>query len=129
MITLRQLGFICLRSYGKSSVPKEERSNQNRVTLRLLQSELMKGNKIDYEIVDQICTVFEGAINQAKASWRRPNTPEQQLFTVLELEWFSKNSYNFSLKHCAEIPPHNTVRLLNVSAEVEDVHIAYHTDH
>ncbi|KAF3046826.1 hypothetical protein E8E11_007311 [Didymella keratinophila] len=87
-----------------------------RVMLRLLQSELVQNGAIDREILDQVCMVFEGAIDQAKASRRRPSTPEQQLFTLIELEWFSKSSYNFSLKHCAEIPPQNTVRLLNVCA-------------
>ncbi|KAF2629751.1 SPO22-domain-containing protein [Macroventuria anomochaeta] len=90
-----------------------------RVTLRLLQSEFIKDGTVDHEILDQLCAVFEGAYNQAKASRRRPSTPEQQLFTAQELEWFSKNSYNFSLKHCAEIPPQNLVRLLNICAELQ----------
>ncbi|KAF3046085.1 hypothetical protein E8E12_010940 [Didymella heteroderae] len=88
-----------------------------RVTLRLLQSELLRDDAVDHEIMDRLCTGFEGALNQAKASQRRPSTSEQRLFTAQELEWFSKNSYNFSLKYCAEIPPQNLVRLLNVCAE------------
>ncbi|XPS72064.1 sporulation-specific protein 22 [Ascochyta lentis] len=47
----------------------------------------------------------------------RPSTLEQQLFTGRELEWFSKNSYNMSLKYCAEVMPQSLVRLLNVCAE------------
>jgi hypothetical protein len=129
MITLRQLEYICLRSYGESSVLNQGLSDRNRVTLRLLQSELVQNDTIDHDILDQISTVFDGALNQAKSSQRRPSTPEQQLFTVVELEWFCKNSYNFSLKHCAEIPPQNTVRFLNVCAEVSDVCIVCRTGH
>ena len=88
------------------------------VTLRLLQSDLIKDQKLDCEILDQLCATFEGALNQAKAPWRRPTSPGQHLFTERELEWFSKNSYNMCLKHCAEIPPQHLVRLLAVCAEV-----------
>lgn len=91
-----------------------------RVTLRLLQSELVKDGAVDHSVLNQLCVTFEGAYSQAKASRRRLNTHEQQLFTVKELEWFSKNSYNMSLKHCAEMPPQNLVRLLNVCANVRD---------
>lgn len=93
------------------------------MTLRLLQSELIKDGSIDYEFLDQVCVTFEGALTQAKASRRRPTSPEQQLFTEQELEWFSKNSYNMALKYCAEIPPQNLVRLLVVCAEVGAVTI------
>lgn len=70
------------------------------------------------EILDQLCKIFEGAYDQAKASRRRPITPEQQLFTAQELEWFSKNSYNMSLKHCADMPPRSLVKLLSVCVKV-----------
>ncbi len=93
------------------------------MTLRLLQSELTKDGSIDLQILNQLCTVFEGAYSQAKASRRRPSTIEQQLFTTQELEWFSKNSYNFALKHCAEIPPRNLAKLVNVCAEVIDNYV------
>jgi hypothetical protein len=80
----------------------------------------MKDGTVDRAILDQLCVVLEGAYTQAKASRRRPSTPELQLFTTKELGWFSKNAYNLSLKHCAEIPPQNLVRLLNVCSEVSD---------
>lgn len=81
----------------------------------------MRDGAVDCEILGQMCKVFEGACSQAKDSQGRPVTPEQQLFTIHELEWFSKNSYNFSLKYCAEIAPHNLARLLIVCAEVSDI--------
>ena len=87
----------------------------------MLQAELLKDGTIDREVLNHVCAVFEGAYNQAKSSKRRPKNPEQQLFTMQELEWFSKNSYNFSLKHCAAMPPQNLARLLNVCTEVNIV--------
>lgn len=84
----------------------------------MLQAELLKDGAIDRKVLNHMCAVFEGAYNQAKSSKCRPKTPEQQLFTVQELQWFSKNSYNLSLKHCAAMPPQNLARLLNVCTEV-----------
>lgn len=57
------------------------------------------------------------ASSQAKASRRRPSTPAQQLFTVEEFEWFSKNAYNLALKYCAEMAPKDLVRLLSTCTE------------
>jgi hypothetical protein len=84
----------------------------------MLQSELAKDGKIDPHIMAQLCTVFEGACSQAKASRIRPSTPAKELFTAQEFEWFSKNAYNLSLKYCAEVPPNLLVRLLDCCTEV-----------
>ncbi|KAF1940662.1 SPO22-domain-containing protein [Clathrospora elynae] len=88
-----------------------------RCTARLLQSELVKDGNLDPGIMGQLCIVFEGACTQAKASRKRPSTPAQELFTVQEFEWFSKNAYNLSLKYCAEMPPSHLVKLLNCCTE------------
>ncbi|OAK98096.1 SPO22-domain-containing protein [Phaeosphaeriaceae sp. SRC1lsM3a] len=88
-----------------------------RSTARLLQSELTKGGVIQVGTMNELCKLFEGAIEQAKASRRRPNNIAQQLFTAQEFEWFSKNSYNLSLKYCAEMSPSHLVRLLGVCTE------------
>jgi hypothetical protein len=122
MITRHQLAFIFLPSYGKcQSDALTTDLTLGRVMLRLLQSELTKNGTVDNIVLDQLCMTFEGAYKQAKASQPRPSKPEQQLFTVQELEWFSRNSYNLSLKHCAEISPQSLVRLLGVCAEVGDI--------
>lgn len=55
---------------------------------------------------------------QAKASRRRPTTPEKELFTPQEFEWFSKNAYNLSLKHCTELEPQILTRLLDSCIQV-----------
>ncbi|KAH9875282.1 hypothetical protein J1614_004773 [Plenodomus biglobosus] len=103
-------------------------------TARLLQSEVVKDGKIDPGLMSQLCMVFDGgkdnntntvsraerspACSQAKASRRRPSTPAQQLFTAEEFEWFSKNTYNLSLKYCTEMAPKDLVRLLSTCTEV-----------
>ncbi|KAH3908764.1 hypothetical protein HBH56_171760 [Parastagonospora nodorum] len=88
-----------------------------RCTSRLLQSELIKDGAIEPSVMEQLCKVLEGAIAQAKASRRRPNDPAQQLFTTEEFEWFSKNSYNLSLRYCADMSPRHLVRLLHTCSE------------
>ncbi|KAH7090298.1 meiosis protein SPO22/ZIP4 like-domain-containing protein [Paraphoma chrysanthemicola] len=88
-----------------------------RLTARLLQSELIKDGALQTQIMDQLCKVFEGASAQAKASKRRPSNSSQQLFTQKEFEWFSKNAYNLSLKHCAEMAPNHLVKMLNACTE------------
>ncbi|KAF2848838.1 SPO22-domain-containing protein [Plenodomus tracheiphilus IPT5] len=90
-----------------------------RCTARLLQSELLKDGKVDPGLMSQLCTVFDGACSQAKASRRRPSTPAQQLFTAQEFDWFSKNAYNLSLKYCAEIAPKDLVKLLSTCIEYQ----------
>ncbi|KAH8730487.1 meiosis protein SPO22/ZIP4 like-domain-containing protein [Phaeosphaeriaceae sp. PMI808] len=88
-----------------------------RCTARLLQSELIQDGTVSFDIMPQICKIFEGALTQAKASRRRPNNVMQQLFNPQEFEWFSKNTYNLSLKYCAEMAPIHLVRLLNTCIE------------
>jgi hypothetical protein len=106
MIMLHRLVYTFLRYCGEfATIIVPSKLTLRRITLRLLQSEVVKDGNLDYEILDQLCTIFESASNQAKASRRRPSTPEQGLFTKQELEWFSKTSYNVSLKYCAVMPP------------------------
>ncbi|OCK77725.1 SPO22-domain-containing protein [Lepidopterella palustris CBS 459.81] len=88
-----------------------------RCTTRLLVSELVTEGKLNQDIAEELCKVFEGAATQAKASRQRPATLAQQQFTTSEFEWFSKNSYNLSLKHCAELHPQKLTRLLNACAQ------------
>lgn len=38
--------------------------------------------------------------------------------TVMELEWFSRNSYNLALQHCATWEPQHVLRLLNACIKV-----------
>ncbi|KAF2114687.1 meiosis protein SPO22/ZIP4 like-domain-containing protein [Lophiotrema nucula] len=90
-----------------------------RCTTRMLSLELIKDDHLDTETVEELCKVFDGASAQAKASRRRPSTPAQQLFTVSEFEWFSKNAYNIALKYCAEMQPAQLIRLLRTCIELQ----------
>ncbi|ORY11635.1 meiosis protein SPO22/ZIP4 like-domain-containing protein [Clohesyomyces aquaticus] len=88
-----------------------------RCTGRLLIQQLVKNDEMDTGVVEEICKLFEGASTQARASRRRPSNPALQLFNASEFKWFSKNSYNLSVKYCAEMPPRNLTRLLGSCIE------------
>jgi len=102
------------------------------MTVRLLVSELVKEGSLDPNILGQICTLYEGGVydaclgsrltqkacNHAKASRRRPSNPAREQFNAEEFEWFSKNTYNLSVKHGAEMHPKILVRLLSACIEV-----------
>ncbi len=49
------------------------------------------------------------AAAQAKASRRNA---KDELFSLSELNWFSRNSYNLALKVCTDWEPHRTLRLV-----------------
>lgn len=83
-----------------------------RCTARLLLSELIVEGVVNQSVAEELGKLFEGAVAQAKAARRPQNAQAQHSFTTVELEWFSKNSYNISLKHCAELNPKSLIRLL-----------------
>ncbi|KAK2802668.1 hypothetical protein FQN50_007276 [Emmonsiellopsis sp. PD_5] len=67
-----------------------------RCTARLLIAELSTNQSKEAEIISQICDVFGIASTQATKSHRYSSSP----FSVSELDWFSKNSYNLAVQHC-----------------------------
>lgn len=83
-----------------------------RCTARLLLSELIVEGVVNQSVAEELGKLFEGAVVQAKAARRPQNAQVQHSFTTVELEWFSKNSYNISLKYCAELSPKSLTRLL-----------------
>ncbi|KAF2199170.1 SPO22-domain-containing protein [Delitschia confertaspora ATCC 74209] len=103
-----------LVKYEQSATPGVHLPAILRSTIRLLVQEVTKDGSLNPEAVDELCRIFEGAANHAKASLRRPISSTQQLFTAQEFEWFSKNAYNLSLKYCTEMHPQNLTRLLTV---------------
>ncbi|ESZ92874.1 hypothetical protein SBOR_6737 [Sclerotinia borealis F-4128] len=58
------------------------------------------------EGIGRLCKLFEGALNAAQKS------PNREIWTILELEWFSRNSYNLSLKNLSIWEPQQTLRML-----------------
>ncbi|KAI9826189.1 MAG: hypothetical protein M1819_007445 [Sarea resinae] len=84
---------------------------RTRVSARLLMSEIADSKVPDLEAIGKLCKLFEGAAVQAKSS-KRDRTATEQMFPVSELDWFSKNSYNVSLKYCTDWDPHIILRFL-----------------
>ncbi|KAF7952888.1 hypothetical protein EAE96_006111 [Botrytis aclada] len=58
------------------------------------------------ENIEKLCTMFEKALNVIQKSLNR------EIWTILELEWFSRNSYNLSLKHLSVWEPQQSLRML-----------------
>ena len=86
---------------------------------RLLIQELESATEQSDSTVDAICKVFEGAASQARIQRRDPSN---QNFTVLELDWFSRNTYNLSLKYCTEWNHSKTLCLLNACLKFIDLY-------
>lgn len=82
-----------------------------RCAARLLMTELVD-NGIPENVGNDLCKIFEGAATQARNSKRGASTSKSPDFTATELDWFSGNSYNLSLKYCTELHPEHLARLL-----------------
>ncbi|KAL1632490.1 sporulation-specific protein 22 [Neofusicoccum ribis] len=78
-----------------------------RSTIRLLVPHLGSAENINENAMEELCKVFEGAVVQATKAARRLHDQEMTdpIFTEPELEWFSRNSYNISLKYCGSTHP------------------------
>ncbi|TGO20156.1 hypothetical protein BTUL_0001g01680 [Botrytis tulipae] len=57
------------------------------------------------ENIEKLCTMFEKALNAIQKSL------DQDTWTILELEWFSRNSYNLSLKYLSVWEPQQSLRI------------------
>lgn len=69
------------------------------------------------EAIESLCKLFEGAASQAKHSRRQEG---DKLFTINELDWFSRNCYNLSLKTCHSWPPHQSLRVVQAALKFID---------
>ncbi|OBT38584.1 hypothetical protein VE00_10937 [Pseudogymnoascus sp. WSF 3629] len=61
--------------------------------------------------VDQLCKLFEGGSTQAQRSSKQVDD-KIKLWTIQELDWFSKNAYNLSLKYSTEWHPEQILRII-----------------
>ncbi|KAI8625467.1 SPO22-domain-containing protein [Xylariaceae sp. FL1651] len=71
-----------------------------RLLIRLEVSELNEKHKVSTDqhlLVDDVCKAFKIAVNEIQKE--RRNIKSDKLFTVDELDWFCKNSYNLGLKN------------------------------
>lgn len=71
-----------------------------RCTVRLLMEELEISSTTQIEAMDQIVHLFETA--SANTKILRQGSEDQ---LRAEIQWWSKNSFNLALRHCAAMPP------------------------
>ncbi len=90
-----------------------------RCTARLLIREIDNPDTLVKNGIDGICKLFEGAAVRAKASKR---DPANDLFSLAELDWFSRNSYNLALKFCTSWAPGQTLRLSQACLKFLDLY-------
>ena len=69
--------------------------------------------------ISSLCKLFEGAATQAKRSRR---LEKDNLFTLVELDWFSRNCYNLTLKFCTAWLPQQTLRLVQAALRFIDLY-------
>ncbi|APA16318.1 hypothetical protein SS1G_14347 [Sclerotinia sclerotiorum 1980 UF-70] len=58
------------------------------------------------ENIEKLCVLFEKALHVIQKSFNR------EIWTLVELEWFSRNSYNLSLKYLSTWDPTHSLRML-----------------
>ncbi|KAM3081866.1 Transcription factor [Clarireedia jacksonii] len=68
------------------------------------------------ESVERLCQLFEGALQSIQKS------PNRDVWTILELEWFSRNTYNLSLKNLSLWDPRQSLRLLTCCIDFIDLY-------
>lgn len=90
-----------------------------RCTARLLIREVDNPETQVKDGIDDICKLFEGAATRAKASKR---DPANDVFSLAELDWFSRNSYNLALKACTSWPSRQTLRLSQACLKFIDLY-------
>ncbi|KFY01778.1 hypothetical protein V490_00767 [Pseudogymnoascus sp. VKM F-3557] len=63
--------------------------------------------------VDQLCKLFDGGSTQAqRLSKQEDKDTRAKLWTIQELDWFSKNAYNLSLKYSTKWHPEQVLRII-----------------
>ncbi|QVM05629.1 hypothetical protein D8B26_000336 [Coccidioides posadasii str. Silveira] len=81
-----------------------------RCTARLLITQLSHSESHRPDLVGQICKTFDSSVSR--------NALDLGQLTVLELEWFSRNSYNLALQYCTTWGPHHVLRLLDACIKI-----------
>lgn len=90
-----------------------------RCAARLLFQQLDNEDPPSQRVIEDICDHFERSVEQVKRC-RRSGT--ETTFTVAELDWFSRNSYNLALKHCTSWDPAFTRRMIDCCISLIDLY-------
>ncbi|KAL8654418.1 MAG: hypothetical protein Q9210_001512 [Variospora velana] len=77
---------------------------------RLLVEELDSQQPQDQDCIDELCNVLDGAAAAAK----------ENVFSTVELDWFSRNSYNLALRLCTLWKAESTLRIVKACSVVRD---------
>ncbi|KAI9804595.1 MAG: hypothetical protein M1833_006668 [Piccolia ochrophora] len=93
-----------------------------RCSARLLMAECGDDTVNKPEVVISLCKLFKGAASQAQHSQRDKNTQTEQQFSIDELNWFSRNSYNVALKSCTLWRPQDTLEILQACIRFIDLY-------
>lgn len=126
-------GYIYQLYCGKRlhALSRSAITDRTSCTARLLMSDVETDEDGTGNAVDAICSLFDGGETSATRSRCSLLTPvaaakakmlrkskDSPLFSTLELDWFSRNSYNLALKSSATWDPRQTLRLLQASTKV-----------
>ncbi|OBT49348.1 hypothetical protein VE00_00485 [Pseudogymnoascus sp. WSF 3629] len=69
-------------------------------------------------VVDQLCKLFDAGSTHAQRSIKQGGKDNgTKLWTIQELDWFSKNAYNLSLKHSSQWHPEQVLRIIQSCIE------------
>ena len=90
-----------------------------RCAARLLFQQLNKEDPPSQRIIEDICHHFERSVERVKRC-RRDGA--ETAFTIAELDWFSRNSYNLALKHCISWDPAFTRRMIDSCISLIDLY-------
>lgn len=95
-----------------------------RCTARLLATEMTADTSFNPGASLELCKVFEGAAMQAINAKRKATKDQPSAFCPKELDWFSRNAYNLSLKHCTDFHPEHLSRVLSTCITFIDLLLA-----
>ncbi|KAF8469089.1 meiosis protein SPO22/ZIP4 like-domain-containing protein [Kalaharituber pfeilii] len=83
-----------------------------RCAIRLTVAILERANGGEISNVESLCRLLELAFEEAKKSRTKRNALHDTVFTVKELEWFARASYNLGLKSVEEWHPTTSNRII-----------------
>ncbi len=106
-ITMKSLQMV-LEKYEYSAPDGVHLPALLRCTIRLVLAQV-DANDVPEEqkpaLVEELCRLFDGAASKAQKVFKQADPKEKELWTVPELDWFSKNAYNLALKYASSWPP------------------------
>ncbi|KAI4188862.1 MAG: hypothetical protein L6R41_001883 [Letrouitia leprolyta] len=110
MTVIRALSRV-LDKTKNTNTPGIQLATLLRTTARLLIEELDDQQTEEVDCIDELCKIFEAAAVVAQAS-RLQDSETKDDFSIAELDWFSRNSYNLALNICTKWKAGATLRIV-----------------